>query len=225
MRTCFITGTDTGVGKTRAACALIRHLAASGRRVAGFKPVASGCERTPSGLRNEDALAMMAVANVELPYATVNPVALEPAIAPHIAAAQAGQAIDPQRIAQVAAGIDADHLVVEGAGGWCVPLGPGLMFADLARLLTEQVILVVGLRLGCINHALLSARQIQRDGLRLAGWIANEIDPGMPVREENFEALLERLEAPLLARIPWQSNATGTDLDQIAWRREALSVV
>lgn len=210
MNRWFITGTDTGVGKTHAACALIRHLAGQGLAVAALKPVASGCQRTPAGPRNADALELMAAANVELEYGRVNPYAFEPAIAPHLAAAQAGVEVDVTRVAAIARGIVADCLVVEGAGGWCVPLGSGLMFSDLARVLCDGVILVVGLRLGCINHALLTVEQIRRDGFRLAGWIANTLEPGMPVLEENVATLRDRIRAPLLARLPWGDAGTGT---------------
>jgi len=199
----FVTGTDTGVGKTHAAGGLIRHLVGRGQRVAGLKPVASGCAKTPLGLRNEDALALMAAANVALDYGTVNPYAFEPAIAPHLAAAAVGVEIDPDAIARIVNGIRADHIVIEGAGGWSVPLGRELMFADLARAVCRDVILVVGLRLGCINHALLSAEQIRREGFRLAGWVANTLDPAMPALAGNLETLKGKLTSPLLAVLPW----------------------
>ncbi len=209
MKRWFVTGTDTGVGKTHAACALVRRIGRQGYRVAGLKPVASGCEDLGEGLRNEDALALMAAANVDLPYEQVNPYAFEPAIAPHLAAAQAGVRIDPGAIAGVVADVEADWLIVEGAGGWSVPLGEDLMFADLARVVCEEVILVVGLRLGCINHALLSAEQVARDGFRLAGWVANTLDPGMPMLRENIRAIRSRLAAPLLGVLPWDRGGTA----------------
>lgn len=210
MKRWFITGTDTGIGKTEASCALLRHLAGLGFRAAGMKPVASGCSRTPDGLRNEDALALLQAANVELGYDRVNPYAFEPPIAPHLAARAAGVEIDPERIARIAAGIEADWLLVEGVGGWCVPLGQERMLADLVRVLDCEVVLVVGLRLGCINHALLSARQIIADGFALAGWVANAIDPAMQVRNDNLQALAERLPAPLLGVIPWRGDQAAT---------------
>lgn len=203
MRRYFITGTDTGVGKTHAACVAIRRLVGEGERVAGMKPIASGSEVTEAGLRNEDALALMAVSNVKLPYQTVNPYAFEPAIAPHLAAAEAGVEIDPAHIASLADHIDADTLMIEGAGGWCVPIGPRLMLADLVRPLTREVILVVGLQLGCINHALLSARQIARDGFELAGWIANTLQPDMPALAENIATLSAKLDAPPMEILPF----------------------
>jgi dethiobiotin synthetase len=189
MRRWFITGTDTEIGKTRVACALVRHLVEQGQQVAVMKPVASGCEQTPGGLRNADALALMQAANVALPYDTVNPVALAPAIAPHIAAEAAAARIDPDRLKAGAARIEADCLVVEGVGGWCVPLGGGFMLSDLARCLADEVLLVVGLRLGCLNHALLTASQIMQDGLLLTGWVANILDPEMPALKENLATL------------------------------------
>lgn len=214
MKTWFITGTDTGAGKTHAACSLVRALVAAGQQVAVMKPVASGCDVTAQGLRNEDALALMAAANVAQDYERVNPFAFEPAIAPHIAAAQAGVAVDPERVAAIAAGTRADHLVVEGAGGWCVPLGQGRMLADLVRPLTRDVILVVGMRLGCLNHALLSARQIRQDEFRLVGWVANRIDPHMPVWRENLQTLEESMPAPCLAVLPWSpGGVAATDGD------------
>lgn len=203
MKRLFVTGTDTEVGKTHVACHLIRQLVAEGHRVAGFKPVASGCRHTGEGLRNADALALMAAANVDLEYAQVNPYAFEPAIAPHVAADRAGERIDPERIGRIAAGIRADYLVIEGAGGWCVPIADGIMLADLARPLTDEIVLVVGLRLGCINHALLSEQQIRRDGFRLAGWIANTLAPEMPALSENIAALKARMSSPLLEILPF----------------------
>ena len=200
--TLFITGTDTECGKTVSTAALARALVARGQRVACFKPIASGCRVTPGGLRNEDAEALIEAMNVELPYEVVNPVAFEPPIAPHIAAEQAGIRIDPDAICREILKIDADVRLVEGAGGWLVPLGPRHDMAALPRALDAAVLLVVGLRLGCINHALLTARAIRADGLPLAGWIANEVDPDMDVREANVEAIRSRIGCPLIARLP-----------------------
>jgi dethiobiotin synthetase len=210
MKRWFITGTDTEIGKTHVACALIRHLASQGYRVAGMKPVASGCDNSGDGLRSDDALGLMAAANVVVPYGVVNPYAFEPAIAPHIAAVDAGQLIDVDRISAVAQTIEADYLVIEGVGGWCVPLGDGLMLADLARATADEVILVVGMRLGCINHALLTAAQVERDGMPLKGWIANHIDPDMQVQSENLKTLELLMPVPLLGELPW-GNSTLED--------------
>ena len=203
MKRLFITGTDTEIGKTRVAAALIRHLAASGFRVAGMKPVASGCENTAAGLRNGDALSLMAASNVKLSYEVVNPFAYEPAIAPHIAARAARRPIALETISARARTIDADYLVVEGVGGWMVPLGDELMLADLARATADEVVIVVGMRLGCINHALLTAAQVTRDGMPLKGWIANHVDPGMQAQSENLQTLQVLMPCPLLGTMRW----------------------
>lgn len=200
----FIAGTDTEIGKTTVACGLVRKLADSGARVAVMKPIASGCRSTPEGLRNEDAEALIAASGRPWPYAAVNPYAFEPPIAPHIAAAQAGVAIDPELIAGQVRRFseEADQVVVEGVGGFRVPLAENLDTADLAVLLGMPVILVVGLRLGCINHALLTADAIAARGLQFAGWVGNSIDPEMIYIKENIEALRDRLAAPCLGIVP-----------------------
>ncbi len=202
----FLTGTDTGIGKTWVSCLMLRHWAAQGRRAAGFKPIASGCRRTPQGLRNADAEALSAAASVALPYAQVNPLALEPAIAPHLAAAEAGVTIDPEALARgihrAAAEAGLERLVVEGVGGWSVPLGPGGDLPDLARALGLPVVLVVGVRLGCLNHALLTAEAIRQAGLPLAGWVANLVEPALPRLAGNLETLAARLPAPCLGAVP-----------------------
>ena len=210
MKRLFITGTDTEIGKTLVASALIRYLVAAGYRVAGMKPIASGCENTHKGLRNDDALSLIAAANVELPYEVVNPFAFEPAIAPHIAAQQAGRLIDIDLIGQLAQTIEADYLVVEGVGGWCVPLGESRLLAELARATADEVIIVVGMRLGCINHALLTAAQVERDGLSLKGWVANHVDPDMQAQSENLATLQALMPCPLLGTMPWQSSDRQT---------------
>lgn len=203
MNTWFVTGTDTEIGKTFATCDLLRHLVASGERAAGLKPIASGCEPSPEGLRNEDARLLMAASNVSLDYARVNPYAFEPPIAPHIAAERAGTIIEPDVAARVLPAVQADWVLVEGAGGWNIPLGHGRVLKDLASAFTQQVLLVVGLRLGCINHALLSAQQIRRDGFELVGWVANEVDPQMLEPAANLATLDELMPAPRLAFLPW----------------------
>ena len=196
-RALFITGTDTGCGKTTISVALAERLAACGHSVACFKPVAAGCEPSPDGLRNDDALKLQQAATLDLDYDQVNPVALAPAIAPHIAANQSGQHIDIVRIAADIRSINADIRLVEGAGGWMVPLSDETMTADLVKQLEAEVILVVGMRLGCINHALLSARAIAADGLKLAGWIANRLDPDQSVQSENIQTIANLLGPPL----------------------------
>jgi dethiobiotin synthetase len=207
MKRWFVTGTDTEIGKTVVASALIRHLVASGYRVAGMKPVASGCEATAAGLRNEDALSLMAASNVDLAYETVNPFAYQPAIAPHIAAQRAGRPIDLERIRELAETIDADCLVVEGVGGWMVPIGERRLLAELAKATADEVIIVVGLRLGCINHALLTAAQVGRDGMPLKGWIANHVDPDMQAQAENLATLQTLMPCPLLGVVQWRDGA------------------
>ena len=206
MKRWFITGTDTEIGKTYVARALIRHLAGKGYKVAGMKPVASGCENTADGLRNDDALGLMAAANVVVPYDRVNPYAFEPAIAPHIAAQQAGQSIDIGTISELANTIEADYLVIEGVGGWCVPLGKDRLLAELAKAVADEVILVVGMRLGCINHGLLTAAQVKRDKMPLKGWIANHIDPDMQAQAENLKTLQALMPCPLLGVLPWSHS-------------------
>ena len=203
MRAVFVTGTDTGVGKTEVAAGLISAAAESGLRAVGMKPVASGAEQTPEGLRSADALKLMAAANLKKLYAEVNPYCFAPAIAPHIAALEAGVEIGLETVQRAYAGLcqGADAVVVEGVGGWQVPLAPGLELPDLARALDLPVVLVVGMRLGCLNHALLTARAICADGLELAGWVANAIDSSFQRPEANLATLEAELGAPLLARI------------------------
>jgi dethiobiotin synthetase len=204
MQNLFVTGTDTGVGKTLVSAALLRCFRQRGLRVAGMKPVASGCESTPAGLRNEDALALQAESSTDWPYATINPFAYAPAIAPHVAANEAGIPIDFETILARYATLAAvsDRVVVEGAGGWLVPLAGRRTIADLAATLGLDVVLVVGLRLGSLNHAFLTADAIEARGLRLVGWVANTIDPAYDRLEANLATLDERLPAPRLGLIP-----------------------
>ena len=201
----FVAGTDTEVGKTFVACALLHALRKRGYSAIGMKPVAAG---TDEHGRNDDVEALIAAASVKAPREHVNPYLFAPAIAPHIAAAEENRVIDIERIAQSFAALRplADALVVEGVGGFCVPLGPRIDAADLAQRLALPVILVVGMRLGCINHALLSAQAIAARGLPLAGWVANRIDSQMARFDENLESLKERLTAPLLGVIPAHST-------------------
>ena len=196
----YVTGTDTGIGKTRASCALLRSFALAGKRAIGMKPVASGCEVTAHGLRNDDALQLIAAGDVTAAYADINPYAFADPIAPHLAAADDGVAIDLQTIFEAYRRLrqSSDVVVVEGVGGWCAPLGAQGMQADLVRALELPVVLVVGLRLGCLNHALLSVRAIEADGCTLAGWIGNRIDADMLRAEDNIDTLKSRIDAPLL---------------------------
>ena len=203
----FITGTDTGVGKTRVAERLLRTLAKQGERAVGMKPVASGCRVTDAGRPSEDAERLLAAGNVPADYFDVNPYAFLPAIAPHLAAREENVEIGLPRILESFRRLRerADWIVVEGVGGWNVPLAERLMLADVVRAMQLPVIVVVGLRLGCLNHALLTIEAIQRDEIALAGWIANRIDPEMERVEENIAALESRIAAPLLVRFPHES--------------------
>lgn len=200
MKGVFVAGTDTGIGKTWSSCVLLAALRARGLRATGMKPVASGCRETSAGLRNEDAEALIAASDPMPAYADCNPHAFAAPIAPHLAAAMNGAEITlaPVTAACARLAMTADCLVVEGVGGWAVPLSDTLMQADLVRALGLPVVLVVGIRLGCLNHALLSARAIDADGCRLVGWIANRIDPEMPFASANIDALHARIAAPLL---------------------------
>ena len=197
----FLTGTDTEIGKTFITCALLLRAGQLGLTAAGIKPVAAG---TDAAGRNEDVERIRAASNVELPTDVINPYRFAPAIAPHLAAAEAGVSIDFARIAAACASArqQADLVIVEGVGGFCVPLGVDRDSADLAVALALPLILVVGLRLGCLNHALLTAEAIAARSLTLAGWVANRIDPDMARAEDNITALRERLAAPLLGSVP-----------------------
>ncbi|MDX1251354.1 MAG: dethiobiotin synthase [Gammaproteobacteria bacterium] len=200
----FITGTDTEVGKTWVAAVLLAALKARGHTTAAMKPVSAGCIETPEGLRNEDALILQRHATLALPYERINPYAFAPPIAPHIAAARIGQRIDIAPIKTIFHSIapQADYMIVEGAGGWRVPLNERETIADLAKALDLPVILVVGMRLGCINHALLSCESITGHGVKLAGWVANSILPDFAELEENIDTLRHRIDAPLLGTLP-----------------------
>ncbi len=210
MKGCFVTGTDTGIGKTRVSTALLHALSDAGVACVGMKPVASGAEATPAGLRNEDALALQQAASLQRDYALVNPYCFAPPIAPHLAAREAGVEIRLDTLHEAYTGLcqGADAVVVEGVGGWQVPLSESLELPDLARAFELPVVLVVGMRLGCLNHALLTARAIRADGLELLGWVANAIDPAFARPEANLATLETELGAPLLGRL---EHAPGTD--------------
>jgi dethiobiotin synthetase len=205
QRDFFVTGTDTGVGKTLVAAALLRRLREAGVKVAGMKPIAAGSIAGPEGPANEDALLLQAESSEHHPYATVNPCLFEAAIAPHIAAAETGVAIDTDRIvaAHAALRASADIVIAEGAGGFLVPLDAHRSCAELPALLRMEVILVVGLRLGCLNHALLTADAIAARGLVLASWVGNGIVAEFSRREANVATLAARLPAPCLGIVPW----------------------
>ncbi|MDB6084926.1 MAG: dethiobiotin synthase [Gammaproteobacteria bacterium] len=216
MSRLFITGTDTGVGKTRIATALCLAFVAQAKRVSAMKPVASGCTRTPEGLRNDDANSLLRAMNVRANYEEVNPYAFEPAIAPHIAAQEAGRTIDfdvldrcYQRLC-----LRSDVTVVEGAGGWLAPLDAQRTFADLAARWQLDVVLIVGLRLGCLNHGLLTAESIERRGVRLCGWIGNSVDAEFPRRDENIAALQTRIAAPCLGTFSYSPQRGAHEVAQ-----------
>jgi len=217
----FVAGTDTGIGKSVASAALLAALNAGGHRAVGMKPVASGCMPAAAGLRNDDAMLLIAHSAGSPDYALVNPYALPEPVAPHLAAHSAGSEIRLGPIVDAFAALctSSDLVVVEGVGGWAVPLSPALMQADLVRALDLPVVLVVGLRLGCINHALLSARAIAADGCRLLGWIGNRIDPAMARADDNVATLRERLPAPCLGVLPIPPCAIRK-LWRGIWRRQ-----
>jgi dethiobiotin synthetase len=204
----FIVGTDTGVGKTWVATRLLAALRSEGVKAAGMKPVAAGAEMTSHGLRNDDALALMLASGTNLPYEQVNPCCFPDATSPHLAAARFGQVLE---IATIKSAFDRisgqmDVIIVESAGGWLAPIGDpprsgetGPTMADIATALQLPVLLVVGIRLGCISHALLTSDAIRRCGLPLAGWVANPVDPDFPDREDYVESLRRRLPAPQLS--------------------------
>lgn len=201
---CFVTGTDTEIGKTLVSSALLHALVRMGWRVAGMKPIAAGTQWADGAWHNEDVDSLVAEANLALPPELVTPYLFHDAIAPHIAAQREGVTMQLEHVRACYAAIaaQADAVVVEGVGGFCVPLAPGFDTADLAASLALPVVMVVGLRLGCLSHALLTAEAIARRGLLLAGWVANTVDADMPFKAENIDTLRQRLTAPLLGVIP-----------------------
>lgn len=220
----FITGTDTDCGKTFVAAELIRGIRATGLRVAGFKPVAAGAGLSDGELRNDDALTLMQASGLGLPYHAVNPYCLAPPVAPHIAAAEAGVeiALPPVLDAFEQLRAASDLVVVEGAGGWAVPLADGLDMADLAVRLDLPVVLVVGLRLGCINHARLSEQAILASGGRLVGWVGSQVDPAMPRLGENLDTLRRLLSVPCLGVL---ARSSSRDLAQALDIRRLLALL
>jgi dethiobiotin synthetase len=204
----FVTAIDTDAGKTVVSTGLVGALRKAAQTVAVMKPVASGCERTAQGLRNDDAQRLIAASALSVPYELVNPYAFEPPVAPHIAAQSGGVEIEIAVIESAFAQLQemADSVVVEGVGGWMVPINSTQTMADVARVLDLPVVLVVAIRLGCLNHALLTAAAIRRSGLVLSGWVANRLDSDCARVEENIAALRERLDAPLLADLPLETD-------------------
>lgn len=207
----FITGTDTEIGKTHATCALLATAAQQGLRAVGLKPVAAG---TDANGHNEDVSRLMAASNVALSASTVNPWLLSAPVSPHIAARLAGIEIttDPIRQSFHSAQSVADFILVEGVGGLYAPLSESLTQPDLILALGTPVILVIGLRLGCLNHALLTAAAIKQHGLKFAGWIGNQLDPTFQAMNDNIQTLQERLEAPCLGILPFQNAAADPSL-------------
>ncbi len=215
MQHYFITGTDTEVGKTYSTSLLARTLVQQGQKVACFKPVAAGAEVIDGELQNDDAIQLQTASNMPLTYRQVNPFCFEPPIAPHIAAQQLGQTITTDIIKQHYRFDGADVVLTEGAGGWLVPLNAMESFADIPAALDAKVILVVGMKLGCINHALLTVASIDSMGLELAGWIANQVDPKMSAFEANLTTLKAQIKAPLIGRIAFN----GAEIEEFNWVR------
>ncbi len=224
----FITGTDTDAGKTSVAAGLLCAAKQQGCSTLAMKPVASGCDMSAEGLRNSDALALIAQSTVPLPYAQVNPYAFAPAIAPHIAAQEAGVELSVAglyRAAQVILQEQADFILIEGAGGWRVPISATEFLSDFAIALQLPVILVVGVKLGCINHALLTAQAIINDGLELAGWVANVVDPSCARLAENLATLQQLMPAPCLAEVPHLTSASAEHVaEYVKQAQQSLSV-
>ncbi|QZA79847.1 dethiobiotin synthase [Deefgea piscis] len=214
----FVTGTDTDVGKTVASAQLIRGFVNAGFNTVGMKPAASGCIRSGDILINTDVEIHRAASNVPAPAALCSPYLFEPAISPHIAAHDAGVVIDLQHLKNCAEQLTsiADRVIIEGAGGWFAPLSTQATIADLATVLQAPVIMVVGMRLGCLNHAMLTAKAIEQQGLTLAGWIANPVDPQFSRYDENLAYLKQQLAAPLLAELSYSSEAINAAISPAA---------
>lgn len=215
-RSVYVTGTDTGVGKTLVSAALLHRLRSTGLRASGMKPVASGCERTPDGWRNDDALRLQAASDPRPTYDDVNPYALELPTAPQLAARAMAVSVDLLRLgdAYLRLAMQADAVVIEGVGGWAAPLDDGLDQADLVRMLDVPVVLVIGLRLGCLSHARLTARAIQSDGVSLIGWIGSSVDPMFSERNDYIELLRDALTAPCLGVLPYAPDADPAQMSK-----------
>lgn len=208
-QTLFVTGTDTNAGKTVVSCGLLERARLDGLATAAVKPIASGCEQTPDGLRNSDALALQQAMTMELPYEQVNPIALEPAIAPHIALQESQKRVTADQLVGYCRGVmmkGADFTLIEGAGGWRVPLSPREMYSSVPKKLNIPVVLVVGMKLGCINHAVLTVEAIFKDGLKPVGWVANRAEVDMNRFEENLTTLKGLLPVPCLGVVPHLDN-------------------
>ena len=216
MKRVFVTGTDTGVGKTHVTQALLHAARRQGLCAVGFKPVAAGAEQTAAGWRNEDGLALQAASALALDYELINPVVLEAPLSPHLAAQRQGRHVSVRELLDAVARLPQpriDLCLMEGAGGWRVPLNDEELLSDVARAWAEGVVLVVGMRLGCLNHALLTAQAIRADGLPLLGWVANHIDPAMACLDDNIRYLESCLGAPLLGRVDYGQAPEAARLD------------
>jgi dethiobiotin synthetase len=217
QKTFFVTGTDTDVGKTLCCKALLQAANKQNIKTAAYKPIAAGCRRTESGLRNDDALTLLENSSLKLLYQLVNPIAFEPAIAPHIAAQLENNPINVNLITQGLQHLQqtkAEILIVEGAGGWRLPLNNQQMFSDWVIEHKLPVILVVGIKLGCLNHALLTYETILKDGLTVVGWIANQLQPDIPYYQENKQLLMEQIAAPMIAELPYLASVNDSELIQ-----------
>lgn len=217
--TIFIAGTDTDVGKTYVTCGLLRAFSQAGYRCVGLKPLASGAESSAMGWVNSDALALQQAASVDLPYAFVNPIVFPSPIAPHIAAAQQGEILSAQRLlAACQKGLNGPQQItlVEGVGGWLVPLNERETMADFAKALAAPVILVVAMRLGCLNHTMLSIEAIRASGLKFLGWVANNTQPDMLSYKDNLLYLKNKISEPCLAEVGYQQSLSITPRDMVA---------
>jgi dethiobiotin synthetase len=214
----FVTGTDTSVGKTLVSAALLHAANNAGLKAYGLKPIAAGCHSTEGGWRNDDALMLARYANIALEYEQINPVALQAPISPHLSAERESRRVSVDRLVGYCRGAmleSCDLCLVEGAGGWRVPINSGETMADLAKALKLPVVLVVGIRLGCLNHALLSAEAIMRDGLHIAGWVANVVDANTMAIDENIATLERKFPFPLLAHIPFMNKVSAERVSEL----------
>jgi dethiobiotin synthetase len=223
----FVTGTDTNVGKTLIAAGLLIAAKNQGLTTAALKPVAAGCEKTDEGLRNADALLLQSVITQQLHYDQINPYALAAAIAPHIAAQQEKRSLTVDRLSGFCRGVlsSANFTLLEGAGGWRVPINARETLADLAKNLQLPVIMVVGIRLGCINHALLTFEAIVRDGVPVAGWVANCVDADMPALQDNIDSLRARLPVPCLGVVPFLAEPSPSLVAHYFDARELQNII
>ncbi|MCF6767098.1 dethiobiotin synthase [Thiotrichales bacterium 19S11-10] len=223
MKTFFITGTDTEVGKTYVTCNLIKYFNQLGYRTAAMKPIASGCKYDAGKLVNDDAFQLQNIASEYVDYAIVNPFVFEPAIAPHIAANMVNHSLCSERVfekIQQFLSYESDFLLIEGAGGWQLPLNHKEVLADVVARLKLPVILVVGLKLGCLNHAILTAQSIRQSGCQLVGFITNEVNKPMPYQSENIQTLVEMIDAPYLAHLAYQKDKFQLNLlDELLFDR------